>query len=80
MHRSLRGRSCPRCGSRDLQLQETRSARVFLVVCLICDHEFEVGGHSERPRGANRDGSVDWKDVHRPESRGERDDTRGKQP
>ncbi|UCG63213.1 MAG: hypothetical protein JSV52_08010 [Candidatus Zixiibacteriota bacterium] len=45
-----KGHKCPKCGSRDVLLQDTLEHNVNVYVCLDCDHEFSSGGkrHEER--------------------------------
>ena len=53
MGRSKKVRKCPRCGGKDLLLQDTFNDGTNLYVCADCDYEFEIGGN--RGRKNNRD-------------------------
>ncbi len=53
---SIRNKSCPRCGSRDLEVQCELSPHVSLVACLDCDHLFEVGEQRGKFRGKRHGG------------------------
>ena len=53
MRRQRTNRQCPRCGSKDIVLQDSYSDGVNLYICSDCDHDFEVGG-SHRKNGSNR--------------------------
>ncbi len=48
-----RSRKCPRCGSKDVLLQDTYDNGVRLYVCSDCDYEFDVGG-SRRKNNASQ--------------------------
>ncbi|MFZ5979652.1 MAG: hypothetical protein ACOYVF_03385 [Candidatus Zixiibacteriota bacterium] len=50
MGRSKKARRCPRCGSKDVLLQDSFSDGVDLYVCADCDHDFEVGGSHGKQR------------------------------
>lgn len=55
MGRSKKARKCPRCGSKDVLLQDSFSDGVDLYVCADCDYDFEVGGS----RGKRHDEDYD---------------------
>jgi uncharacterized metal-binding protein (TIGR02443 family) len=55
MGRFTKTRKCPRCGSKDVLLQDSFENGVNLFVCVDCDHEFEIGGYRGRHRGKNFD-------------------------
>lgn len=58
MGRSKKSRKCPRCGSKDVILQDTFDDGVSLYICADCDHDFEVGGAGRK----NRDDDFDFDD------------------
>lgn len=51
-----KGQRCPRCGSRDVLIQDTLERNVTVYVCLDCDHEFSTDGkRREDHREEHRD-------------------------
>ncbi len=67
MSRSKNKQSCPRCGSKDVLLQEAFGRKAQSYVCLDCDQQFETGGyrpkHREDQRGMRRRDT----EMHRPD-------------
>ena len=53
MGRAKKGRRCPRCGSRDVILQDSFDEGIDLYVCADCDHDFEVGGSISKHRASD---------------------------
>lgn len=49
-----KGQECPRCGSRDVLLQDTQGPNVSIYVCLDCDHEFQTGSSESKRRDERR--------------------------
>jgi DNA-directed RNA polymerase subunit M/transcription elongation factor TFIIS len=57
MGRSKKVRKCPRCGSKDMMLQDSFDDGVDLYVCDDCDYELEIGvSRSDR---SDADGDID---------------------
>lgn len=54
MSSKSKGQRCPRCGSKDVLLQDTLERNVRVFVCLDCDHEFTLGGSTESKRTDDR--------------------------
>jgi transposase-like protein len=50
MGRSKKSRRCPRCGSKDVLLQDSFTDGAELYLCTNCDHEFEAGGYRAKRR------------------------------
>jgi DNA-directed RNA polymerase subunit RPC12/RpoP len=50
MGRAKKARRCPRCGSKDVILQDSFDEGIDLYVCADCDHDFEVGGSISKHR------------------------------
>ncbi|HOP06404.1 MAG TPA: hypothetical protein PLF13_03840 [candidate division Zixibacteria bacterium] len=48
MGRSKKGRTCPKCGSKDVLLQDTLEDQTQVYLCMDCDHVFEIGGRFDR--------------------------------
>lgn len=59
---SKKGRACPKCGSKDVLLQDTLDNQMQVYLCMDCDHVFEVGGRYERKndRRSERDKIKDY--------------------
>ena len=49
-----KGQRCPRCGSRDVLIQDTLGHNVNVYVCLDCDHEFSTDGKRHEDRRDDR--------------------------
>jgi len=49
-----KGQRCPRCGSKDVLLQDAREKNIGVYVCLDCDHEFQTGSGGSKRREENR--------------------------
>jgi DNA-directed RNA polymerase subunit M/transcription elongation factor TFIIS len=60
MSAQKKGRSCPRCGGTDIQLQEEIAPGVLLYVCVDCDHEFEVKNRSKVTRDVQVENRDEW--------------------
>jgi transcription elongation factor Elf1 len=58
MGKARRTRQCPRCGSKDVLLQDSYDDGASLYVCSDCDHGFEVGG-VRRKNGHKRSNPYD---------------------
>lgn len=66
MGRSKKSRKCPRCGGKDIILQDTFDD-VSLYVCADCDFEFEVGGYGRKSRSDDDDDFDDKFDSEKSE-------------
>jgi len=55
MSRRNRGKNCPRCGSKDVQLQEDLQENTVLYVCMDCDYQLPTGAPSPRKEPRRRD-------------------------
>jgi DNA-directed RNA polymerase subunit RPC12/RpoP len=71
MGKSKNPRKCPRCGSRDILLQDSFDGGFDLYVCSDCDHEFEVGEGLKKNHGRNYY-SEDYSDFEHEEEEWER--------
>ena len=60
MNAQKKGRSCPRCGGTDLQLQEEIAPGVLLYVCVDCDHEFEIKSRSKAEPVLREEDREEW--------------------
>lgn len=49
-----KGHKCPKCGSRDILLQDTLEHNVNVYVCLDCDEEFSTDGKRREEIRENR--------------------------
>jgi len=63
MAAQIKGKQCPRCGSRDILVEDSPGERALVYVCMDCDHSFDVGGRArekhekKRRRQQSPDGS-----------------------
>ena len=58
-----KGRSCPRCGGTEVQLQEEIAPGVLVYACIECDHEFEVRTRFRGSRDSRTTDREEWDNL-----------------
>ena len=64
MERSKNLRKCPRCGSKDVFLEDSYDDGVNLYICNDCNHEFEVSGFRAKSYSRDYDYENDSEDDY----------------